>query len=63
MKCSDYIAHFFAEKETEFSYILTGGAIAHVIDSFYRYHKSSNTKLLKPICVLHEQAGSMAMDA
>lgn len=63
MKCSDYIANFFAEKETEFSYIFTGGAIAHVIDSFYRYHKSSNTKLLKPICVLHEQAGSMAMDA
>jgi acetolactate synthase-1/2/3 large subunit len=63
MKCSDYIAKFFAEKEIEFSYIFTGGAIAHVIDSFYRYHKSSNTGFLKPICVLHEQAGSMAMDA
>jgi hypothetical protein len=34
MKCSDYIAKFFAEKEIEFSYIFTGGAIAHVIDSF-----------------------------
>ncbi len=63
MKCSDYIANFFAEKEIDFSYIFTGGAIAHVIDSFYRYHKSSNTGFLKPICVLHEQAGSMAMDA
>ncbi len=63
MKCSDYIANFFAEKEIEFSYIFTGGAIAHIIDSFYRYHKSSNTGFLKPICVLHEQAGSMAMDA
>ncbi|MBD1134434.1 thiamine pyrophosphate-binding protein [Pelagibacterales bacterium SAG-MED48] len=63
MKCSDYIANFFAEKEIDFSYIFTGGAIAHIIDSFYRYHKSSNTGFLKPICVLHEQAGSMAMDA
>lgn len=63
MKCSDYIANFFAEKEIDFSYIFTGGAIAHIVDSFYRYHKSSNTGLLKPICVLHEQAGSMAMDA
>lgn len=63
MKCSDYVARFYAEKEVEFSYIFTGGAIAHVVDSVYKYHNSSNTKLLKPICVLHEQAGSMAMDA
>lgn len=63
MKASDYIAKFFYSKGIEFNYIFTGGAIAHIIDSCWRLYEKSNTKLLKPVCVLHEQAGSMAMDA
>ena len=63
MKASDYIAKFFYDKGIEFNYVFTGGAIAHIIDSCWKIHERSNSKLLKPICVLHEQAGSMAMDA
>ena len=63
MKAADYLAKFFYNKGIEHNYIFTGGAIAHIIDSCWRLHEKSNTGLLKPICVLHEQAGSMAMDA
>lgn len=62
MKLSDYVAEFLAQKGIEFNYIFTGGAIAHVIDSCWRLHER-NPNVLKPICVLHEQAGSMAIDA
>jgi acetolactate synthase I/II/III large subunit len=62
MKLSDYLSEFFAMREFEFTYIFTGGAIAHLIDSCWRYHEKDNEKL-KPICVLHEQSGAMAIDA
>ena len=61
MKSSDYIAEFFAKENFEFVYIFQGGAISHVIDSCWKYN-DTNKNHLKPICVLHEQAGSMAMD-
>jgi len=61
MKSSDYIAEFFAKENFEFVYIFQGGAISHVIDSCWKYN-NTNKNHLKPICVLHEQAGSMAMD-
>ncbi len=62
MKLSDYMAEFFADYGIEYNYIFTGGAIAHLIDSCWKLH-NQNPKVLKPICVLHEQAGSMAIDA
>ncbi|WP_415905090.1 thiamine pyrophosphate-binding protein [Neptuniibacter sp. QD48_55] len=62
MKLSDYMADFFAEYGIEFNYIFTGGAIAHLIDSCWEKH-NQNPEVLKPICVLHEQSGSMAIDA
>ncbi len=66
MKLSDYIARFFAEKQIRHAYMFTGGAVAHVIDACWRLHESNPDVLkpiLKPICVMHEQAGSMAIDA
>lgn len=60
MKLSDYVASFLAGRGIEFMYIFTGGAIAHLVDSVYRVHEKDGT--LTPVCVMHEQAGSMALD-
>lgn len=61
MKLTDYIASFLANYGIRHIFIFTGGAIAHFVDSVYRYNEQY--KNLKPICVMHEQAGAMAVDA
>ncbi len=60
MKLSDYIAKFLAKQNIPNVYVFTGGAIAHLIDSFYLQSQKSNK--VKPISVMHEQSGSMAID-
>jgi acetolactate synthase-1/2/3 large subunit len=60
VKVSDYIADFLVEHGVEYVFVFTGGAIAHVVDSVFRRHLSDGS--LKPICVMHEQAGAMALD-
>jgi len=62
MKLSDYVAEYLVNKTVKYNYIFTGGAIAHLIDSCWLKHQEK-PDYLRPICVLHEQAGSMAMDA
>ena len=62
MKLSDYVAQYLLERRIKQNYIFTGGAVAHLIDSCWAMH-NDNPEYLKPICVLHEQAGSMALDA
>ena len=60
MKLTDYVTEFLVKKGVECMFVFTGGAIAHFIDSVYTNYLNNNT--LKPICVMHEQAGSMAAD-
>ena len=62
MKLSDYVAQYLVDRKIKQNYIFTGGAVAHLVDSCWVMH-NDHTEYLKPICVLHEQAGSMALDA
>lgn len=56
-KLSDYVADFFVRKGVQDVFVLTGGYIAHMIDSLHRRDD------IRYICVQHEQAGAMAADA
>lgn len=56
MKGSDFIAKFVTEQGSTHSFVLTGGACAHMIDSLARHSGH------QVICVEHEQAGAMAAD-
>ncbi len=57
MKLSDYVIRFLAAHRIKHSFVLTGGAIAHLVDSFHK------VKSIDYICVLHEQAGAMAAES
>ena len=54
---SDYLLDFLKEKKIKKVFLLTGGAIAFVVDSF------SKRKDIGYICVQHEQAAAMMADA
>lgn len=57
MKGSDFIAKYVTEEQgSTHSFVLTGGACAHIIDSLARQPGHS------VVCVEHEQAGAMAAD-
>lgn len=56
MKGSDFIAQFVTEQGSSHSFVLTGGACAHIIDSLARHPGH------QVVCVEHEQAGAMAAD-
>tara|TARA_B100000287_G_C20645666_1_gene785035 strand:+ start:441 stop:2156 length:1716 start_codon:yes stop_codon:yes gene_type:complete len=58
MKASDYIVDFFIKKGIDTTFVLTGGAIAHIIDSV---GKRDNE--IKYICVQNEQVAAMAAEA
>ncbi|MGR3218972.1 MAG: thiamine pyrophosphate-binding protein [Candidatus Anammoxibacter sp.] len=60
MKCTDYIVRFLEENGIKCMFVFQGGAIAHLIDSVYNNYQ--NGGVIKPLPVLHEQAGSMALD-
>jgi acetolactate synthase I/II/III large subunit len=57
MKLSDYIIQYLADKKVTHVFLITGGAIAHVVDSF------RNAKGIQYVCHNHEQAASMAAEA
>jgi len=57
MKLSDYIISYLASLGIKHIFVLTGGAATHLVDSF------KNRNDIKYICVQHEQAGAMAVDA
>ena len=54
---SDYILDFLVSKGVKHVFLLTGGAIAFLIDAF------SRRKDIKYIAVAHEQSAAMMADA
>src|SRR3989344_9268517 len=60
MKLSDYVIDFIVSLGTKHVFVVTGGAIAHVIDSLGR--RSDEKKDINYVCVQHEQAGAMAAE-
>jgi len=58
MKVSDYITHFFINKGIDTVFVMTGGAIAHIIDSV-----GEQKDKIKYICVQNEQVAAMAAEA
>ena len=61
MKLADYIVDYIASTGTKHVFLVTGGAIAHVVDAAFR--RSSVKKDIECVCVQHEQAGAMAAEA
>ena len=57
MKLSDYIIQYLHDKNVRHVFLITGGAIAFVVDSF------RNVKGIQYICHQHEQAAAMAAEA
>lgn len=57
MNVSDYILKFLISKNVNNVFLITGGAIAFVVDAF------SRNKKIKYTCVAHEQAAAMMADA
>ena len=57
MKVSDYVATFLAEHGVKHVFVVTGGAIAHVIDSVARRSD------IAYVCTAGEQGAAMAADA
>lgn len=57
MKLSDYLIQYVADKHVTHVFLITGGAVAHVVDSF------RNVKGIRYICHQHEQAAAMAAEA
>jgi acetolactate synthase-1/2/3 large subunit len=56
MKLSDYVAEFMADQGIGHVFVVTGGAVAHLIDSVAR------NKRIEYVCNPHEQACAMAVD-
>ncbi len=57
MKLSDYVAEFVAKLGIKHAFVVTGGAVAHLIESIA---KRSD---IEYVCPQHEQAAAMAVDA
>lgn len=60
MKCSDYIAEFLARAGVRDVFLVTGGAIAHVVDSVGERARKKGDIAYQ--CVVHEQAAAMAVE-
>lgn len=58
MNLSDYIIDFICRQKTDVAFVMTGSAIAELIDSFRHYSEK-----IKYVCVNHEQAAAMAAEA
>jgi len=56
MKLSDYVIDFFAKQGVEHNFIVSGGAVIHLIDS------TANHSKMEYICAQHEQGGAAAAD-
>ena len=57
MNLSDYVLKFLVSKKIKNVFLITGGAISFMVDSF------SRTKKIKYTCVAHEQAAAMMADS
>lgn len=61
MKLSDYVVDFVHSLGVEDVFLMTGGAIAHIVDSVAQ--KSLEKDNFRYICVQHEQSAAMAVEA
>jgi len=57
MNLSDYVLKFLKQKKIKDVFLITGGAISFMVDSF------SRVKGIKYTCVAHEQAAAMMADS
>ena len=57
MKVSDYINSFLKKNEVKFIFEMSGGMIAHILDSIYQKNE------IKIVSMKHEQAAAFAADA
>ena len=57
MLLSDYVLKLLEQKKIKNVFMITGGAIAFIVDAF------SRNKKIKYTCVAHEQAAAMMADA
>jgi len=57
MKLSDYLLDYLKKQNIRHAFLVTGGAITNVVNSF------DENKNLKFICTTHEQGAAMAADA
>ncbi len=57
MNLSDYVLNFLKKKKINNVFLITGGAISFMVDSF------SRVKNIKYTCVAHEQAAAMMADS
>lgn len=57
IKLSDYVMNFIAKLGVKHIFMFSGGGAMHLVDSLGR------NKQLEPVCVLHEQAASIAMES
>ena len=57
MTVADYILKFLISKNVNNVFLMTGGAISFVVDSF------SRNRTIKYTCVAHEQSAAMMADA
>ena len=60
MKLTNYVVEFMKSKGIEYVFLFQGGQISHLIDSIFNDNLRGGS--LKPLCVMHEQAASMASD-
>ena len=60
MKLSDYVIDYIVRQGTKHIFLVTGGAIAHIVDSAGK--RKAEKGDLDYICVQHEQAGAMAAE-
>ncbi len=57
IKLGDVVLEFLIQKKVKYVFLITGGAIGFLIDSF------SRKKKIKYICALHEQSAAMMADS
>src|SRR3989344_9261498 len=57
MQVRDYILNYLVSQGVKHVFLVTGGAIAFIVDAF------SKRKDIRYVCVAHEQAGAMMADA
>jgi acetolactate synthase-1/2/3 large subunit len=61
MTVSEYIVDFLVAQNTKKVFLVTGGAIANVVDALGRRRDAKGD--IGYVCVQHEQAGAMAVEA
>lgn len=56
IKLSDYVVEFLSQAGADHNFLVTGGAVLHLVDSTGKHCK------MKHVCVQHEESGAAAAD-